>query len=44
MEELAILIFQWPAYPAANTTASFERVRRRASRLIESLGPIAEGD
>ncbi len=38
LEELAILIFQWPAYAAYNNATGISRVRRRASRLVELLG------
>ncbi|WP_285104762.1 aminoglycoside phosphotransferase family protein [Promicromonospora sp. MEB111] len=37
LEELAILVFQWPSYAAYNGPAGTARIRRRARELAERL-------
>ena len=37
LEELAILVFQWPSYARWNSDTGIRRVRRRAGRLVRLL-------
>lgn len=38
VEELAVLVFQWPPFAAYNDAAGIARVRRRAQHLADRLG------
>lgn len=39
LEELAVLVFQWPPFAAYNDDAGIARVRRRARHLADRLRP-----
>ena len=39
LEELAVLVFQWPEYAGFNTPAGIERVRGRVARLVDLVTP-----
>jgi hypothetical protein len=42
LEELAVLVFQWPPFAAYNDAAGISRVRRRARYLAGLLGGRAQ--
>jgi hypothetical protein len=42
LEELAVLVFQWPRFAAYNDAAGISRVRRRARYLAGLLGGRAQ--